>query len=217
MAVDRARGGPANHVVAEDSCVDDSLTAVVCCVPEQSLRARQAAGSSRGSTKAACRGQPGHSVRVRISLDTILVALDASPRAPRVLAVAVEVARKFAGRVVLFRAIGVPHANELPAESIGEAPGVLQGILEQHAEHDLDALARDVPPELLKKVSVHIGVAWQAICRAAAVEGADLVVIGSHGYGGYDRILGTTAAKVVNHADRSVLVVRDVEVPEAKR
>jgi nucleotide-binding universal stress UspA family protein len=34
------------------------------------------------------------------------------------------------------------------------------------------------------------------------------VVLGSHGYSGFDRILGTTAAKVVNHCDRSVLVVR---------
>jgi nucleotide-binding universal stress UspA family protein len=31
---------------------------------------------------------------------------------------------------------------------------------------------------------------------------------GSHGSGGLDRILGTTAAKVVDHADRNVRVVR---------
>jgi nucleotide-binding universal stress UspA family protein len=34
-------------------------------------------------------------------------------------------------------------------------------------------------------------------------------VIGAHGYGKLDRMLGTTAAKVVNHADRNVLIVRD--------
>ena len=33
-------------------------------------------------------------------------------------------------------------------------------------------------------------------------------MIGSHGYGGLDRILGTTAARVVNHALCSVFVVR---------
>jgi nucleotide-binding universal stress UspA family protein len=36
----------------------------------------------------------------------------------------------------------------------------------------------------------------------------DLIAIGSHGYSPVDHVLGTTAAKVVNHADRSVLVVR---------
>jgi universal stress protein F len=37
------------------------------------------------------------------------------------------------------------------------------------------------------------------------------VVIGSHGYGGLDRVLGTTAAKIVNHASCSVLVVREAQ------
>ena len=46
---------------------------------------------------------------------------------------------------------------------------------------------------------------------ARAPENVDLIVIGSHGYGGIDRVIGTTAAKVVNHADRSVLVVRSPE------
>jgi universal stress protein F len=48
-----------------------------------------------------------------------------------------------------------------------------------------------------------------SIERAAAENDVDMIVIGSHGYHGLDRVLGTTAAKVVNHADRSVLVVRD--------
>jgi len=46
------------------------------------------------------------------------------------------------------------------------------------------------------------------ICRTARELDADLIVIGSHGYGGIDRVLATTAARVVNHADRSVLVAR---------
>jgi nucleotide-binding universal stress UspA family protein len=48
--------------------------------------------------------------------------------------------------------------------------------------------------------------------RPARAIGADLIVIGSHGYGGLDRVLGTTAARVVNHADRSVLVVRNADL-----
>jgi nucleotide-binding universal stress UspA family protein len=37
----------------------------------------------------------------------------------------------------------------------------------------------------------------------------DLIVLGSHGYYGMDRILGTTAANVANLAHRGVLVVRE--------
>jgi nucleotide-binding universal stress UspA family protein len=56
---------------------------------------------------------------------------------------------------------------------------------------------------------VHIGTPWDGICRAAKEHEADLVVIGAHGYGTLDRLLGTTASKVVNHIDRSVMVVRE--------
>ena len=66
----------------------------------------------------------------------------------------------------------------------------------------------DVSTELLDAVEVKIGTPWSAICDEAKKIKADLIVIGSHGYGTLDRILGTTAAKVVNHAECSVLVVR---------
>ena len=52
------------------------------------------------------------------------------------------------------------------------------------------------------------GTAWDAICREARETNADLIVIGSHGHSRLARMLGTTAAKVVNNADRNVLVVR---------
>lgn len=39
----------------------------------------------------------------------------------------------------------------------------------------------------------------------------DLIVIGSHGYHGLDRALGTTASKVASHASSDVLVVHDRE------
>lgn len=61
-------------------------------------------------------------------------------------------------------------------------------------------IARD-----LEKMITLMGTPWDESCTTAKPEG---VVIGAHGYGGLDRVLGTTASRVVNHADRSVLVVR---------
>jgi nucleotide-binding universal stress UspA family protein len=60
----------------------------------------------------------------------------------------------------------------------------------------------------VESIEVRVGVPWEAICAAARDTGADLIVVGSHGYSTLDRFLGTTAAKVVNHAPCSVLVVR---------
>jgi nucleotide-binding universal stress UspA family protein len=144
-------------------------------------------------------------------MGTILVALDGSPRAPSVLAEAVNLARRLGHRLWLFRAVGLP--SELPREAYSVAPDDLGPLLLEHARADLDAISRDVPPALIADRSVELGVAWDSVCRAARRVGADLVVIGAHGYGLVDRVLGTTAAKVVNHADRSVLVVRSAPRP----
>jgi universal stress protein F len=139
----------------------------------------------------------------------ILVALDASPRAPDVLASALALARAMGGKIRLFRAI--PIQPEIPWDMIREfPPGGLEEVLSTHAKADLDAHARDLPAELLDSVVTSIGSPWSAICAAARDYDADLIVIGSHGYSGVDHLLGTTAGKVVNHADRSVLVVRAV-------
>ena len=94
-----------------------------------------------------------------------------------------------------------------------------KGLLESLADHAKEALlaqSQDVPPELLDGVFTHVGSPWDGICRAAVEHDADLIVIGSHGYGTMDRLLGTTAAKVVNHADRPVLVVRERSRAAAK-
>jgi nucleotide-binding universal stress UspA family protein len=49
----------------------------------------------------------------------------------------------------------------------------------------------------------------RAIVERAKEWGADLIVLGSHGYGFWSRaLLGSVSTSVVNHAPCSVLVVR---------
>ena len=137
----------------------------------------------------------------------ILTCLDTSPRAAHVLAAAVDLARRTGAKLVLFRSVGLPP--ELAHDDVfGVSPNKLIDRLLEAAHASLEKLGAEVPPELLEGIEVRVGTPWNAICAEATAIGADLVVIGSHGYSGIDRILGTTAAKVVNHADRSVLVVR---------
>jgi nucleotide-binding universal stress UspA family protein len=137
----------------------------------------------------------------------ILVALDSSPRAAAVLDTAVRIATAMSDcKLVLFHSVGLPP--ELPASVLGYVDGNLTDILAKRARTELEALAATVPKELVERVEILLGVPWQAICREATERDVDLIVIGSHGYGVIDRFLGTTAAKIVNHTDRSVLVVR---------
>jgi len=136
----------------------------------------------------------------------ILVCLDASPRAPSVLAAAVDLAQRTGAKMSLLRAVGIPpELNKIISVDLGA--NVIE-TLQAKAREELDILAQDVSPSLVEGVHVHVGTPWDTICREAKVLDSDMVVLGSHGYGGLDRVLGTTAAKVVNHCDRSVFVVR---------
>jgi universal stress protein F len=136
----------------------------------------------------------------------IVVGLDGSPRAPGVLSAAVEVARAQGGTLVLLRSIGLPP--DVPQDFWKATDQPLVEILRRNAVAYLEEQARAIPRELVEKTEVQIGAPWNAICDAARSEAADLIVVGSHGYAGLDHLLGTTAAKVVNHAPCSVLVVR---------
>ena len=139
----------------------------------------------------------------------ILVGLDGSTRASVVLDTAVGLARMSGAKIVLFRGVGLPA--EVPHDLWKLPQGSLIEVMEDQAKTYLAECAKRVPAELLERTQVAIGSPWQSICDTARSENVDLSVIGSHGYGALDRVLGTTAAKVVNHADRSVLVVRGPE------
>jgi nucleotide-binding universal stress UspA family protein len=140
-------------------------------------------------------------------MNKILVGLDASDRARAIMDYAVELARKTGAKLVLFRAVGVPV--DLPAQAFSVSPSQLAPILLNQATDSVKRLAASVPPELIDHVETDVGTPWQSLCNAASTLNADLIVVGSHGYGALDRLIGTTAARVVNHAPCPVLVVRN--------
>ena len=136
----------------------------------------------------------------------ILVALDGSPRAQTVLAAAARLAELANGKLVLFRAIGIP--SDMPREVLNLMDKRLEYLLIGNAHAELERFAASLPRDRVERIVTPFATAWDGICRAARELDVDLIVIGSHGYGGIDRVLGTTASKVVHHADRNVLVVR---------
>jgi universal stress protein F len=136
----------------------------------------------------------------------ILVALDTSPRSAEVLAQAATVARGSGAELYLLRAVGLPP--ELPPDSFRSSPNEVIETLRATAARQLEALGASLDPIQVIHVLVRIGAPWSAICESAREHEVDLVVVGSHGYDALDHLLGTTAAKVVNHSACSVLVVR---------
>lgn len=138
------------------------------------------------------------------TMKRILVALDGSDRAHVVLDTASELARRLGAKLALLRVVGMPTAIDQEAVTHGES---VTGESEAAAKTQLEAI-KSAQPDVVEGIHVRLGVPWDTICHAATELDCDLVVIGSHGYKGIDKILGTTAAKVVNHCDRSVLVAR---------
>jgi universal stress protein F len=144
----------------------------------------------------------------------VLVALDASPRAPHVLAASAEIATRFGAKLTLFRALSIPP-DFPPAAHVGPCDP-LPAFLMKEAEDALHVLVATLPEGVVAGVPiVRVGQSWRSILQVADELDVDLIVVGSHGYYGLDRVLGTTAGKVANLAHRNVLVVHDRTAPKS--
>ncbi len=138
-------------------------------------------------------------------MDHILVALDASHRAQGVFEAAVEIATQFKAELHLLRVVSVPP--EFPAAAAGSGPDTLGKFLRNKAVEELAEFIAQAPHVSFGAPIVRQGEPWRVILEASEELEVDLIVLGSHGYKGLDRLLGTTAAKAVNMALRNVLVV----------
>ena len=139
----------------------------------------------------------------------ILVAVDFSEESHHALACAMELAARFAASITLVHVVD-PHLGP-PDTDVPELTGTGSDA-EQFAEAklDLNALAEQMlGPCRVVETMVRAGLAFFEITEAAKALGADLIVVGTHGYTGIKRaLLGSTAEKVVRHAPCPVLVAR---------
>ena len=80
----------------------------------------------------------------------------------------------------------------------------------QSSSDQLSALASEIiPGDLLAQVHTVQGSAYQEILNTAKQAGCDLIVMASHRPEMSDYLLGPNAARVVRHADQSVMIVRN--------
>lgn len=136
----------------------------------------------------------------------ILAALDGSPRTALVLRQAEQLARQSGAALHLCRAVNIPLG--MPAEAWSLTGDELVTRLVEAARQELVDLRATLAEPLPGEIFVRLGRPAQVVCDIADAIPADLIVVGSHGFDVLDRVLGTTAARIVNHATCSVLVVR---------
>ena len=143
---------------------------------------------------------------------SILLATDGSAASAPAAQLAVDLARVHGSRLTALYVV-----DPYPYLGIGDTnPLGLQAYLSAAYDHAAEAHAKvaalctsggkAVDLQLRRAEDLH---AADAIVAAAKEEGADLVVVGSHGRSGLGRLmLGSVAAKVVAQAPVPVLVAR---------
>ena len=139
----------------------------------------------------------------------ILVPLDFSDYTEEIINVAVRIAEKFGSTIHLLHVIPnmdyfTPYESFLPAENLVS----IQRDIEREVGKDLEAVVKKISDIPVTK-AIHTGVAFLEIVDYVRSENIDLVVMGTHGRGGFEHILlGSVAEKVVRRSPCPVLTVR---------
>ena len=136
---------------------------------------------------------------------TILVGLDGSEREAAVFRAAAELAKRFGAKLHVCRAVSIPVG--LPDTVWAISTGQLDAALLADARKAVERSIEGAPVDIVK-AHVQLGQPADFVLDIAKEIGADLVVIGAHGYGAFERLIGTTASKVVNRSQCTVMVVR---------
>jgi nucleotide-binding universal stress UspA family protein len=136
---------------------------------------------------------------------TVLVALDGSPRETIVFQAAIAIAKEFGAALHVCRAVPLPVG--IPPAVWALPTAELDAVLVAEANR---AIARHVADTSLPIAGTHVRIGQPAdvVLDVSEEVNADLIVIGAHGYHVLERVIGTTASKIVHRARCSVLVAR---------
>lgn len=204
-------GSPTEHILAVSKNIEADL--IVIATRSRSDIARFAFGSV---ASAVVRGADcpvlivAKDRRGPAGLRKLLVGVDASPVAERVVERAASIARVVHAQVHLVAVLQQPHQAMTSALSPSSPAEPERATLRAHCTAALEShvAAICVPGiELIAKV-VEGPTAADSIVEQADHIDADMIVVGSSGHNAWQRLfLGSTATKVIAHAHCSVLVV----------
>ena len=140
----------------------------------------------------------------------ILVPLDGSPRAQRILSHVENIARFHQSKVILLRVLrpvvvnnGYPQllyeeTQEERDRRVEEEKKYLDGIKGEFREKGIEA-----------KSILKLGPVVRTIIATSQQESVDLIALASHGRTGFSQFFyGSTAAGILNQADRPLLLIR---------
>lgn len=144
---------------------------------------------------------------------TILVPLDGSQRAERILPHVEALAQKFGSRLVLLQIVEPVVAPMTPYGTATYYDGDLVTRAMEEAKRYLAGRQGELQAHgFATKCLVESGPIVAVILEVAAREQAELIEIASHGRSGLQRVFyGSVAAGLLNQADRPLLLIRAQE------
>lgn len=146
-----------------------------------------------------------------ISFKTILCPVDFSEHTQHALNYGVSLARQYDATLVLCHVVEIPVVAP-PMEPLVEVGTSMQDA-NAAATEELTKLAKEIQSRVSKLVPILTeGSSASEILNIAEEHNADLLIVASHGMGGFDRfIFGSTTEKLLTKASCPVLIVH---VPE---
>ena len=143
---------------------------------------------------------------------TILVPLDGSDRAEKILPHVREMAQLYGASVVLLQVVEPAMTVVTPYDMVPYYDSEQVEQWTKDAQDYLKRLAEDMrlePKPDRVKVVVQQGPIVHTILEVAERENADLIAMASHGRTGLSRVFyGSIAAGILNQADRPLLLIR---------
>ena len=133
---------------------------------------------------------------------TILIPIDMaqSEKADEMIAVAKKLSNSDT-KLVLLNVV-----YSIPAYAPVDVTSDYFEIAKTEAKAGLSKIAGKT--DISTEVEIHVGDAHHVILESAKEKKADLIIVGSHRPGFSDYLLGSTAARVVRHAQCPVFVLR---------
>jgi nucleotide-binding universal stress UspA family protein len=142
----------------------------------------------------------------RILPKHIVAPVDFSQPCLHGLTAAIDLARRFQAKLTLVHVVKhLPHGSHVVMDAVGISQDWKRPAVERLAAF----VAEHVPADVAVQQVVTTGKPFHEIVQVAAEQGADLIVIATHGYTGLAHVLiGSNAERIVQHAPCPVLIMR---------
>ncbi len=149
----------------------------------------------------------------KVEYKTIVVPVDGSENGKRALQHAISVSERNEAQLIIVHVANIVSAisnfDQTPISG-GYVSEQIAEDMEETGKEILNDIVKDVPADLKVKSVFEVGSPGPAVLAVAKKYNADLIVMGSHGRRGLEKlVLGSVTQRVLGVVHIPVLVVRD--------